>query len=115
MAEFYFVAEYNGVKSEKSKILHIPKSETIQIELEIDPRDASSYDDKYILFSTDRARTYQKTRTVKDDKIDGDNKITLEYDGVKKDLNYSLIIHLGANDEPFYALFENMSYHDLIK
>lgn len=87
---------------------------TIQIELEIDPNDASFFDDRYVLFSTDEAQTYCETLTIKDDKINGDNKITLEYDGVKKDLNYSLKIDLGAGYEPYF-LFENMPYKDLTK
>ena len=114
MPKYYFVAEYNGVKSEKSSILHISKPETVQIELEIDPKDASSCDDIYVLFSTDKTRMYQQGVTIKDDKIDGDHKITLEFNGIKKDLNYSLIMYLGAKDDP-HTLFENLSYHDLIK
>ncbi len=87
---------------------------TIQIELEIDPNAASSFDDKYILFSTDEARSYYQELTVKDDKIDGDKKITLEYDGIKEELRYSLKIDTGDEEEPYF-LFENASYSELTK
>lgn len=87
---------------------------TIKIELLIDPEDTASFDDKYILFSTDAAQTYYKELTVKDDKIDGDHKITLEYDQVKENLNYSLKIDLGQESEPYF-LFENIPYFELVK
>ncbi|MDR2019144.1 MAG: hypothetical protein LBQ14_00070 [Treponema sp.] len=85
---------------------------TIQVELEIDPRDVSSFEDKYILFSTDEARSYYKELIVKDDKISGDHKITLEYDRINKDLRYSLKIDLGSENEAYF-LFEDMSYTEL--
>jgi len=38
----------------------------------------------YILFSTDRAQTYKQELKIKDDRIDGEHKIMLEFDGLKK-------------------------------
>jgi len=83
----------------------------LSITLEIDPNDLEAQDDKYILFSTDKKCSYYKELTIKDDKIEGDKKITLEYDDIIKDLNYSLKIDLGKGN--FYFLFENMKYSDL--
>ena len=84
---------------------------TVQIELAIDPADSRTLDDKYILFSTDDERKYYKELTVKDDKIEGDKTITLEFDGLKKDLSYSLKIDLG-DDGQYYA-FTNVPYSSL--
>jgi len=47
--KLYFVVEHSGIQSERSAILYVSKPETVQIELEIDPKDASSCDDIYIV------------------------------------------------------------------
>jgi hypothetical protein len=92
------------------KIIFMVRS-TLQIELEIDPNDVNSYDDKYILFSNDPGRSYYQELTVKDDKIDGDQKITLEYDGINDSLNYSMKIDLGSGYS--YFPFKDVPYSKL--
>jgi hypothetical protein len=85
----------------------------LTIDLEIDPNDSLAIDDKYILYSTDEEKTYYQELTIKDDKIDGDGKITLEYDGLRENLCYSLKIDLGQ--EKSYYLFEEIPYSEMKK
>ena len=85
---------------------------TIEIELDIDPSDPKTLDDKYILFSTDNERKYYQELTVKDDKIEGDKKVTLEFDRIDEKLNYSLKVDLGVDGH--YFAFTNIPYADLV-
>ena len=85
---------------------------SLRIDLEIDPNDSATHDDKYTLFSTDENCSYYKELTVKDDKVDGDNKITLEYDDIIENLNYSLEIDTGAQGLKYF-IFEDIPYSDL--
>jgi hypothetical protein len=85
----------------------------LTIDLEIDPNNKDVLDDKYALFSTDNEKTYYKELTVRDDKVNGDNRITLEYDEIRDGLNYSLKIDLGQGKS--YFLFENMAYLEMKK
>jgi hypothetical protein len=86
---------------------------TIIIELDIDPNDPKVLDDKYILFSTDKKQKYYKELTVKDDMIQDDKKITLEFEDVYTDLNYSLKIDMG--EDGHYLAFTDLPYLDLIE
>ncbi|MBN2532393.1 MAG: phage late control D family protein [Spirochaetales bacterium] len=85
---------------------------TIELHLEIDPNNAESIDDKYILFSTDDNKYFKRTFTVKDDKIPGNEYVDLFFPGIDPQLNYSLKIDPGAGGEPYF-MFENMSYDEL--
>ena len=75
---------------------------SFRINLPIDPNDEDSQDDTYRLFSTDNSNTYDKTLTIKDDKIDNDNSLTLEFTEVDNSLNYSLEVDLGAEGKVYY-------------
>lgn len=86
----------------------------LKINLEIDPNDSSSYDDKYTLFSTDKNDSYKQTLTVKDDKVPGDDKITLEYTDLIDDLNYTLEIDPGIDGET-YNVFCNITIKEYLR
>lgn len=84
------------------------------INLEIDPNDSASYDDKYTLYSTDEGQSYNQVRTIKDDKVPGDKRITLEYSDIIEELNYTLEIDPGIDGEK-YNVFNNISLKDYLK
>ena len=84
----------------------------ITIDLQVDPKDLESSDDKYILSSTDEKKSYEQTLTAKDDRIEGDDRITLTFRDLDPDLSYTLIVDPGFGD-PQYALFTEVSYPDL--
>jgi hypothetical protein len=86
---------------------------TILIELEIDPAEVSSQDDKYTLFCSDDKSIYSKTLTVKDDLIPGDDFLTLKFIKLESDHNYSLEIDPGTEGEPYF-LFEKVPLEDLL-
>jgi len=93
----------------KNQCLTLP---TIVINLDINPDEASSFDDKYTLYSTDESKLYKKTLIVKDDKIEGDKFITLYYTGIYTDLLYTMEVDPGADGKK-YNVFENFSFDKL--
>ncbi|GEM_PF-3416939 len=84
----------------------------ITIDLQVDPRDLKESDDKYTLFSTDENKTYSQTLTTADDKVEGDDQVTLTFTGLDPDLSYTLKVDPGFGD-PEYDLFVEVSYADL--
>jgi len=84
----------------------------ITIDLQVDPADMESSDDKFTLFSTDETKTYERTLTVEDDRVEGDDQITLTFKDLDPDLSYTLMVDPGFGD-PQYALFTEVSYADL--
>ena len=89
-----------------------PPVNKLVIELYLDPDDESTADDLFTLFSADEAETYRRSLTVKDDKIQGDERCTLEFLDVDPALNYTLAIDPGA-DGPVYELFTDIPYEVL--
>ena len=100
------------VKPGKLYVLKIFKEyHSLEINLEIDPHLGSTLDDQFTLYSTNGK--YRKVLTVKDDEIDGDDIITLKFDGIYKDLRYTLEIDTGTEGYK-YNMFEDISYAELI-
>lgn len=100
-----------SVKTGKQAVLaHILP--ILHIRLGIDPNEASSKDDKFKLTSDDG--TFQKTMTIKDDKVDGDVFIDLVFENLKVSKKYTLEVDPGAEGSP-YKLFENIPYSELIE
>ena len=83
----------------------------LHVRLAIDPNEASSKDDKFKLSSDDG--TYEKTLTVKDDKVEGDNFVDLVFENLKISKKYTLEVNPGAEGTP-YKLFEDIPYTELI-
>lgn len=102
----------NKIKTGQLNIVSVALN-TILIELEIDPEELSSQDDKYILFCSDDKSIYNKTLTVKNDQIPGDKFLTLIFSKLVSGHSYSLEIDPGAEGEPYY-LFENVPLEDLL-
>jgi peptidoglycan hydrolase-like protein with peptidoglycan-binding domain len=98
-------------EAEKGRMVEGEKGKTLEINLEIDPYLGSTLDDKYTLYSTDGK--YRKTLIIKDDKIDGDDIITLKFDDIFTDLLYTLEIDSGAEGDK-YNVFEDIPYDELI-
>jgi len=102
-----------SLKGSRKYNLNICKASAALIfDLEISPDDTSVLDDKYTLFSTDENESYTQTLTVKDDKIDGDDKITLEYKDIIENLNYSLQVDTGSQGQ-VYFVFEDIPLEEL--
>jgi|GEM_PF-2438136 len=100
------------IESEPLKMTGSAELPCVEINLEIDPHDISTCDDKYTLFSTDAQRTYSSTLTVKDDCVQGDIFTTLRFKDLHENLNYTLKIDPGA-DGQVYTLFENIPFKQL--
>jgi len=80
---------------------------TFQITLPIDPNDEKSQDDTIRLFSTDDAKTYNQTQTVKDDKKTDDKFLTLDFPDVDTTLKYSLEVDTGAEGKIYFQFVRN--------
>lgn len=101
-----------NMKSGKINILTVFPN-NILVDLEIDPEDQASHDDKYTLFCHNDESIYKKSLTVKDDRIEGDEFISLKFENVKSNHNYSLKIDPGDEGEP-YLLFEDVPLDTLL-
>lgn len=82
------------------------------VRLNIDPDDEDAHNDAFTLYSTDDAKSYSQTLTVRDDKKPGDSYTDLKFTGMDKDLKYTLKIDLGNDLQPYF-LFENTAFGDL--
>jgi hypothetical protein len=82
----------------------------VVIQLDVDPTDASSHDDRFILESTDGA--YHEEKTVRDDLVPGDQYVDLHYAGLNRKKRYRLlaVAEPGANPE---IVFDNVPYAEL--
>lgn len=83
----------------------------LHIRLGIDPHEAASKDDKFKLTSDDGK--YEKTLTIKDDKVEGDDFVDLVFENLKVSKKYTLKIDPGAEGES-YNLFEDVPFTELI-
>lgn len=85
------------------------ESEDFIIRFEGDPHETERKDDKFILYSTDSSETYRKEKTVLCDcDEEGDQKV-IKFDGLAKDLEYTLCVDPGE-DQKTYNFFENRPY-----
>lgn len=98
-----------SARSKYSERVDIGYSESLAIQLDIDPNEAESTDDKFTLYSTDEAKTYSQEKTIKDDKVDGDNCVDLKFTNLKPDLSYTLEVDPGEEGEPHYV-FEDRTF-----
>jgi hypothetical protein len=80
------------------------------IDIDIHPSDLNP-EDTFALVSTDGS--YKKTLKVCDDKIQNDDKITLEFKGLMKNKSYTLK-HGFAGTSIAIILFEDISYDQLM-
>jgi hypothetical protein len=85
---------------------------TVVINLAIDPEDAENHDDLFVLESTDKS--YRQSKTVKDDTVEGNDTLDLEYMEVNSEVTYNLFVDHGDHGGK-QIYFENIQGKDLIK
>ena len=100
------------IKSGQKNSLAV-ESNTLLIELEIDPKDTDSQNDKYTLFCSDDESIYKKMLTVKDDHVPGDEFLTLKFLRIVSGHKYTLEVDPRTATEPYY-LFEDIPLEDLL-
>ncbi|MFQ5498514.1 MAG: hypothetical protein ACE5FH_02475 [Candidatus Zixiibacteriota bacterium] len=94
---------------ERSTLVHeIP---SLHVRFAIDPSEVSSHDDKFRLHSDDGS--YDKTLTIKDDQVPGDEYLDLIFDNLKEAASYTLEVDPGAQGSP-YKVFEKEPFQDLV-
>jgi hypothetical protein len=99
------------INSAKMKIvIH----DTLIINLELHEYEIVGNLDKYTLFSTDESKEYREELVVHDKWKLLDEKYCIEFEGLKKNLNYTLTLNL-ANSDNIITIFENLSYKDMKK
>lgn len=86
----------------------------LRIQLDFDPEDPETYDDKIILLGGDDPDkpVYEQTKTIEDDAEKGDDVLDLVYTGLDPALSYWLRVDPGAEGDPYFV-FENIAYDDL--
>lgn len=114
IVEYFFRASHKRCSEVlESKVLSLPEiGGKLRISLHIDPEDETAQNDKFTLRSTDEARTYEQTLTVKDDCDSSNDTLDLIFEGVDSSLSYTLEADHGEGAEP-ELLFENVSYEEL--
>jgi hypothetical protein len=106
---YVFVLEIYNIKSNKSDKIKITFG--MDFNIYADPK-ASVFTEKFVLKSTDNS-TYKQEKSSKDDKIPGDNMITLHFDKLKPGLEYTLE-YMSADGTRGIEFFKNKSFLDLI-
>ncbi|MFV8756682.1 hypothetical protein ACNOYE_39565 [Nannocystaceae bacterium ST9] len=79
---------------------------SLDVRLEIDPAAATSANDRFTLRSSARAgsATYSQTKTVRDDKIAGDDCVDLRFTDIVPGLTYWLEVDPGPPDSPHFII-----------
>lgn len=85
----------------------------LRLRLRIDPGDAETMDDRFVLRSADDPPSYLVTRTIRDDTRPGDRCLDLHYEGLDTGLSYTLEIYRSAHDEQPERLFECIPFAQL--
>lgn len=73
------------------------------VELDVDPDDPASHDEKFILRADDGS--FAAVQTVRDDLSPGDEKTQLHFTGLRPGTTYSLFVDHGEGTE--YVLFRS--------
>lgn len=81
----------------------------LKVSLEINPKAKSAQDDVYTLFSTDDAKTYVQSKTVKDDADKRNNTLDLVFTDLDTSLAYTLEVDPGAQGKT-YVIFKNRPF-----
>jgi len=97
--------EFEGVVRSKASVkCEIPlNASQFKIRLHINPASPETSDDMYVLFSTDEQQTYYQTKTVKDDKMPGDDYLDLVFTGIEDRLKYTLVVDPGQEGDPYHV------------
>jgi hypothetical protein len=92
----------------------VPLHDYIRVRIPIDPKKASSRDDKFKLVAKSDPNTVEseELRTVKDDLIEGDAYVDLVFAQGLPDRLYSLEIDPGNEGDPYW-MFEDTPASDL--
>lgn len=88
--------------------------ETFILNLELTKEQIEACNDKYILFSTDSAKQYEQELIVSKNFKIIDEKYCLEFEDLKNELNYSLVLKPENSEEEIY-FFKNISKKELLK
>ncbi len=84
----------------------------LHVRLPIDPSQARSHDDRFILRTQANGADLQQKKSTHDDLIPGDDFVDLIFDGLEPDQHYTLEIDPGTEGVP-YTLFEDAPFSDL--
>ncbi|MCP4133863.1 MAG: hypothetical protein GY754_23035, partial [bacterium] len=87
---------------------------TLVLRMAFDLTEFETEDDKYTLFSTDSNEYYRNELTCQDDRVEGDEYVDLHFVGVRRDINYSLEVEIGENEDRYF-LFEDKFLDNLIR
>lgn len=85
-----------------------------RMRFDVDPKENSTRDDRFILISTDAAHKINITKTIKDDLTQGDNTVEILFEKLDHSLSYSLQVDPGAEGKPYFV-FKNRPYSELSK
>ncbi len=88
----------------------LPGGRTFWIDLPIRVRDTSTWNDRFVLRSDDGK--YEVAQTVRDDRVRGDEGLTLAFRGVEPGRTYTLL-HDPGEGGAIRTIFEGRSYEDL--
>ena len=88
--------------------------ETFILNLELTKEQIENCNDKYILFSTDESKQYKQELIVSQNYKVIDEKYCLEFEDLKNELNYSLVLKPANSEEEIY-FFKNISKKELLK
>lgn len=100
------------VETGRRHVFHLPRLPALHVRIQIDPKKPSSWDDRFVLEMSWKGKRLKQTKTVRDDKIDGDDFVDLVFTRCKEDATYSLKIDPGSEGSPYF-MFRDVPYSEL--
>lgn len=86
----------------------------LTVRLNIDPHQASSLDDQFILRGNGPGPAVEETQTVKHDQVPGDQRVDLIFSGLRPGYRYTLLVAPGGEGEA-YPVFEDVAVEELVE
>jgi hypothetical protein len=86
---------------------------TLKVRLNINPNDTHSRDDQFILHAVKGSAAQKIIKTIKDDKVPGDDTVDLVYEHLWREHRYTLEVDPGAEGEP-YNVFKDIPLQQLV-
>lgn len=93
-------------------VVHLPKQYRLNMRFEVDPKDPTSWDDRFVLFMSWKGEKFRQIKSVRDDKLDGDDYVDIIFEGCHPDATFSVQHDPGMEGEAVY-LFRDVPFSDL--
>lgn len=90
----------------------LPKQYDLHIRFDLNPKEGSALDDRFVLIMKWQGNTYHQVRTVADDQVAGDDYVDIVFCSCRPEAEYSLQWDPGREGDPYFV-FESLAFAEL--